>query len=88
MCVPRLVYGTPSIRMETPMLSNGKLINTGSRLSRAFTGKHQGYVHVSEGVYWEAMYRPGPDELIIQAALGDKKYGPTNQHPLITEWKR
>ena len=33
------------------------------------TGQHQGLADTNAGVYWEAMYRPGEDELRIQTAL-------------------
>lgn len=33
------------------------------------TGQPQGFADTNTGVYWEAMYRPGEDELRIQTAL-------------------
>lgn len=33
------------------------------------TGQHQGLADTNAGIYWEAMYRPGEDELRIQTAL-------------------
>ena len=56
------------------MLSNKQIVHPGVQVGRAFTGKHQGYVHVSDGVYWEAMYIAGEDEKIIQAALTDPQF--------------
>lgn len=38
-------------------------------ISTAWDGKHQGYAHVREGIYWEACHQPTPEERLMQRAL-------------------
>jgi hypothetical protein len=55
------------------------LINTGVKVGSKYDGKHQGALHIRDGVYWEAMYSPSDGERLIQAALLDKRYPDTRK---------
>ena len=68
------------------MIVMGKLSGKGVHISRAYTGKHQGYVHVSDGVYWEAMYLHSPEEQVIQDVVTDKSFVPTHNTALDKRW--
>lgn len=65
------------------MITNKKLIATGVRIGSKWTGKHQGYSHISTGTYWEACYLISATEARIQAALLRKDLPPTNRHMLV-----
>lgn len=46
-------------------------------IARKWTGKHHGKVDIEKGVYWEACYQLGYDELIVQRELlkfAEKEY--------------
>lgn len=69
------------------MIAEGKLVKTGVKVSAAWSGKHQGYVHVRDGVYWESMYMPTAEERRVQMALLDKRYPDTRKRLLDVQFK-
>lgn len=69
------------------MIADGKIVNPGVKISAAWSGKHQGYVHVRDGVYWEAMYMPGTEERRVQKALLDRRYPDTRKRLNSVQFK-